>query len=260
MPGIHEKDNSEDIKIAEDKREATRVWEIYDCADDATAETLVKAIAPTTWRDQYRGPITIKSRGTRLWDAAVEYVPRKPLEPGDFDFRFDIGTESTHITHAIANRNRYPGGAPDLKGAIGWDGKELKGTDILVPKSTLNWKVILAEADVDDTYKANLRKLVGKINDDTFKGCAAGELLLIAATGSYRNESIDYEINFSAAYSENATGLTVGGVTGITKRGWDYLWVKWKPILDAGIKKIDAEAVYVDQVYKEGDFDLLLIP
>ena len=260
MAIIFEIDQSEEIKISEDKREATRTWQISECADDGTAEALVKAIAPTTWRGLFRGPITVKAKGSEMWDAAVEYVPRKPLEPGDFDFRFDIGTESTHITHALANRNKYPGGAPDLKGAIGWDGKELKGTDILIPKCTISYKVILEDADVDDAYKLAISKLVGKVNDDDFLGYAAGELLFTSCTGAFRNQDVDWEINFGFAVSENKTGLTVGGVTDITKRGWDYLWVKWKPILDAGIKKVEAEAVYVDKVYDDGDFDALLIP
>jgi hypothetical protein len=45
----------------------------------------------------------------------------------------------------------------------------------------------------------------------------------------------------------------VGGIGGINKRGWEYLWVRYVDAAegDALIKK--PQAVYVEQVYPEGN-------
>jgi hypothetical protein len=37
----------------------------------------------------------------------------------------------------------------------------------------------------------------------------------------------DWEIAFKFAASPNATDLTVGDITGIEKKGWEYLWVRY---------------------------------
>jgi hypothetical protein len=37
----------------------------------------------------------------------------------------------------------------------------------------------------------------------------------------------DWEIPFKFAASPNATDLTVGDITGIEKKGWEYLWVRY---------------------------------
>ena len=56
------------------------------------------------------------------------------------------------------------------------------------------------------------------------------------------------------------TGLTIGGgITGINKDGWDYLWVRYNDEEDAAAKKLvrRPEAVYVERVYLRADLNLL---
>jgi hypothetical protein len=257
MASIGEKDSSGDLSVGTDANDATREWIVWDTYDETVVLALVNAVAPATYRGLFKLATKPKHRGEGVWDITVSYGPRKPLEVGEFEFRFDIGTESTHITHSLATRNRYGTSPPDLKKAIGWDGKTLAGTDILIPKCTISYKLIIADAAVDAAYKMAISKLVGKVNDDDFLGYSAGELLFTSCSGSYRNQTVDWEINFGFAVSENKTGLSIGGISAITKRGWDYLWVKWKPVLDAGIKKIEAEAVYCEKVYEDGDFSTI---
>jgi hypothetical protein len=225
--------------------------------DEATILALVEAAAPATYLANFRNTIKLKHTEGGIWQATVDYTPRKPPDLGEFEFSFDITTENTRITHSLATRNRYPAGtAPDLKGAIGWDGRKLAGCEILVPKCVINYSYTIDAAVAGDaTWQRNLSYAVGKMNSAEYKGYSAGELLLFNAKGSESISESTWKIAVSFAVSKNKTGMTIGGITGISKKGWDYLWTKWKPVLDAGIKKIEAEAVYVEQVYEETDFN-----
>lgn len=42
----------------------------------------------------------------------------------------------------------------------------------------------------------------------------------------------DWVVTFSFAASPNAVELTVGDITGIDKKGWEYLWVRYQDAED----------------------------
>ena len=56
--------------------------------------------------------------------------------------------------------------------------------------------------------------------------------------------------------AENYNGLTVGPITGISKKGWEYMWVRYADAEDAAAKAIVKKpvAVYIEKVYEEGSF------
>lgn len=74
------------------------------------------------------------------------------------------------------------------------------------------------------------------------------------STGS---EFVDIIDRFAA--NPNRTGIAIGDITGIDKKGWEYLWVRYEDVEDAGAKMIVKRpaAVCAEKVYKEGDFGLL---
>lgn len=98
--------------------------------------------------------------------------------------------------------------------------------------------------------------LTGRVNHAPFKGFAAGEVLFLGASGSQRGQE-DWEVTFSFAASPNVTGLAVGQITGIAKKGWEYLWVRYEDAVDAHTLVKQPAAAYVEQVYPYGDFALL---
>jgi len=61
------------------------------------------------------------------------------------------------------------------------------------------------------------------------------------------------------AASPNKTGLTIGDIVNINKKGWAYRWVRDADAADAAAKAIVKKpiAVYVEKVYEEGDFSTL---
>ncbi len=113
-------------------------------------------------------------------------------------------------------------------------------------------------------YIAALFALTGKVNDAPWTvdvdgvrlTFAAGEALFLGASGSKRKSEQDWEIGFRFAASPNAANLTIGTITGISKKGWEYLWVRYADAEDDCAKAIVKKpvAVYVEKVYQEGNF------
>jgi len=150
------------------------------------------------------------------------------------------------------------------KGGIGWDGHSLQGADVIVPKFEwgethyLFWTPMNAEW----AYKKVLMDLTGKVNNGEFRGFAAGEVLFMGARGRRTPETTPYwGIDYRFAASPNLTGQTVGDITGIAKKGWELMDVRYE-------EKSDDEfeitipvpvAVLIHKVYELRDFSLLTI-
>ena len=145
------------------------------------------------------------------------------MEPGDSSYSFDTGGGTQHITHGKQTVGTYaPVGktAPDFDGAIGVTRDRVEGVDITVPVYRFSETHVTTDAQVTASYKGTLFNLTGKTNNGSFKGFAAGEVLFLGASGSKRSDG-DWEIPFNFAASPNKTGLAIGSITGIAKKGWE---------------------------------------
>jgi len=83
-------------------------------------------------------------------------------------------------------------------------------------------------------------------------------VLFLGASGSKRS-SEDWEITYRFASQPNRTGIVVGDITGISKKGWEYMWVRYRDTEDGSAKALVKRpvAAYVEQVYRDGDFSQL---
>ena len=135
---------------------------------------------------------------------------------------------------------------------------EPEWVDITVPVYSFSETHYLDAAVVTPAYKGTLFSLTGKVNSASFKGLAAGECLFLGASGSMRGAE-DWEITYRFAGSPNRTGLVVGPISGISKKGWEYMWVRYADSEDAAAKAIVKKpvAVYIERVYEEGNFAAL---
>ena len=231
--------------------------------DDVEAKNALGDEAPLTYDDLQRKNWNVERIGNNWWRGSVRYVHEQYVLPevGESSFSFDTGGGSQHITQSLATIAKYapPGQtAPDFKGAIAVTHDNVEGVDITVPVYHFSETHYLPVATVTQAYKNTLRQLTGKVNDDDFKGHSAGECLLLGVAGSQRGAN-DWEISFRFASSENKTGLIVGEITGIAKKGWEYMWVRYANAEDATAKALIKKpvAVYIEKVYEEGDFSQL---
>jgi len=201
------------------------------------------------------------------WKIVARY--RKPswswpehLSP-DSRFAFDTGGGTQHITQSVATVGRYgPKASAKLGGAIGFDGKNVKGCDIVVPVYNFHEVHYFSDDDVTAAYKHTLFELTGTVNDDDFKGFSAGEVLFRGASGSRQGDDPSdlWEITYRFAASPNEDDLEVGDISGIEKEGWQYLWVQYADEADDDTQQLVKKpvAAYVEKVYRYyGDFSAL---
>lgn len=206
-------------------------------------------------------PVVVDSgSNTGRWTATVRYARRQPIQiGGDGEWTFSTGGGTQHITQSLGTVGSYAasGTAPDMKGAIGYDGERVEGVDITVPVFNFSETHRFAASSVTQAYKEALYNLTGKTNNAAWRGFGAGEVLFLGADGSYRGGDEYADITFRFAASPNRSNINVGGINVTSKNGWDYMWVRYEDKTDGDNLVKQPSAVYVEKVYEGGNFAAL---
>ena len=264
MPIVIEEKFDSRLSVAGDNPSVELRYIVFGTSDDLAAKSELATASPSTYDDLPRQSIQIEPLANDIWDGSVRYgltETNDPPQTGESSFAFDTGGGTQHITQSRATINAYaPSGetAPDFQGAIGVTDNGVEGVDITVPVYHFSETHYLDDAVVTPAYKGTLFGLTGRVNSGSFKGLAAGECLFLGASGSKRGLG-DWEITFRFAGSPNVTGLSVGPITGINKKGWEYLWVRYAEAEDETAQVLVKRpvAAYVERVYDSGNFAAL---
>ncbi len=236
----------------------TRTFKAFGTTDEDAARTAVLLVAPATLDSMPIQNTSLSPLGDDSWAVDVNYGP---IDPAVFTFAFDTTGKTAHTTvsRVTLTKLKKDGApalppAPDFLGAIGVTNDDIKGVDVIVPSYSWTETHRKPISEVDDTYKMVLRDMTGQKNDDAFRGFFAGEVLFMGARGSIRTGE-DFEIAFSFA-SEREWTLEVIGPFIVTKKGWDYFWVRYADVEDAAAKHLTQQpiAAYVEEVYEDADF------
>ncbi len=195
----------------------------------------------------------------------------KNKQPGDRKITFEIGGGTINAKTSLETLASYKDPAatafvpPNFKNAINVDENGPQGTDIYVPSFSFEIAHWIAKTDLTPSYIVQLRNLCARYNNAawqptdgkiTLPNFAAGEVLFLGCSGSERNED-DYELRYRFITEPNVSGRTLGNITGISKKGWDYLWARYMPKKD-GVDQVKVPYyVYVERMYDPGDFSIL---
>jgi hypothetical protein len=256
---VAEKWDSRDTTLAESSNVELR-YIVSGTSSDAEVATAALANSPEVYNNLPRESLTFSRIGAQEWEATVRYATQ-PATDSEPSFTFETGGGTAHITQALATTGVYvpPGFVPpDFRNAIGVSRDSVDGVDIVVPTYKWTETFRLPPAFVTGVYKSTLFQLTGRVNNFAFRGFQAEEVLFEGARGSRRGTG-DWEITFSFAASPNVTDLTIGNITGIAKKGWDYLWCRYADFEDGDAKMLVKRpiAVIVNRVYPSGNFSLL---
>lgn len=228
---------------------------VHGAADDFEAKTLVAGGSPLTYDGMLRSSIRLTELAPGRHEATVSYADKQTDPTGGYTFQTTGNT--LHIVYDITNKPYpVPGKAViDNKGLIGVHGKDVDGVDIVQPVYNFTETYLFDQAAVTAAYKATLFQLTGTVNKFIFKGFQPGEVLFLGAEGG--SDGLDrVKITYHFSCSQNATNLKVGPITGIDKKGWEYLSIRYIDTLD-GVGVAIAKKprmVYVHQVYELKDF------
>jgi hypothetical protein len=255
---VLEKWDSRDTTLAEQSSIELR-YVVGGTDDDAVVAAQTLAASPAVYGGLPRESLTFSRIGQYEWEATVRYAT--PQAPDTGSFTFETGGGSAHITQSLATVGVYAAsgaGVPDFQGAIGVTKDSVDGVDIVVPVYKWTETFSFAPEFVTDAYKAAMFFLTGRTNGAPFRGFLDDEVLFEGARGSKRGTG-NWEITFSFAASPNMTDLQVGDITGIAKKGWEYLWVRYADFEDTSAQMLVKRpvAAMVERVYYSGDFSLL---
>lgn len=229
-----------------------------------------------------RTTVSAKRRGPDIWECNVKYEDESSKESEEepeagktYRFSFDTTGGDHEVSHSLGNVGRYhrtsANPAPDMRGAIGWDGKKLNGAKVVIPKLEFTVDIYYDPTVIDTLFAMELARKTGCINLDYWLGGDPGELLFLGANGdgdrplTSGQRTKPAKVSFKFAANENRSDITIGdialdsngaGINGITKLGWDYLWVHYT-IKDDGVNGISyptPEWAYVERMYRFLDF------
>jgi hypothetical protein len=271
----------------------TKSYKLFGTADDVEVHAAVnQQISTLGYGWQYPGvsdaqlwaeSYSIAFLGDNAWQVTINYEktgaePSTP-DPLKRSRSFDTTGGTQHITQAnqIGTREldfategegtvpvferRYPSTAPDQSGAIGVDANGVNGIDVVTPQ--LQWQETydVPNAYVTSSYIRGVAGITGSTNSAAFRGFQAGEVLFVGCSGSQEWDDQKgrgpWTLSYRFIASKNVTGQTIGTISGIVKKGHEYLWVRYEESIDSSELVKKPKYVYVNKVYKEGNFSQL---
>jgi hypothetical protein len=253
-------------------------YKVFGTADDTVLHAAINAeISAYGQYWQYPGlpnmklyaeSYSVSFLGDNAWQVQISYAKdgaEDGTEPLKRARSFDTTGGTQHITQAESEVG-YPsgfGGANYQFMAIGVDSNGVNGVDIVVPQLQWQESYDVPNAYVTATYVRGLAGITGTTNNASFRGFEAGEVLFVGCSGSQEWDDQKGKGPWSLSYrfvaSKNVTGKTVGSITGIDKKGHEYLWVRYEQAVSGSASDLlqKPKAVYVNKVYKDSDFSLL---
>ena len=229
-------------------------------SDDGEAIQALVGNSPDKWgtAEIPRASYDVEQISDRIWLGTVNYNYNEK-EEDKFEYSFDTGGGTQKITQTISplQVHKYGANAPDFQGAINVDDNSVNGIDIIVPVFNFSETRVVNKLNIDTGFKLSIFNLVGKVNASSWHGFAAGEVLFAGASGAKSGRFGDWEITYKFAASPNKTNITIGSITGINKKGWEYLWVRYEKSTDQNCLIQIPKSVYVHEVYPSANFSAL---
>lgn len=241
--------------------------------DKAAAISAMLGVAPATSDGLTLVDYDVEWEGPGLFRGNAHYATPEiaQSDTGETTLAFDLSGEQIHRTHSIGGAPiavYVASGetAPATFGAIGVNGDSIEGVDVISPGMAFEVTYYKSIENVTWSYIQAVHALVGTTNNASVSLTASGismtfatrELLLVGASAAPRGEK-DWEFKLRFVARPNVTGLTIGDITGINKKGHEYLWVRYEDETDDTAKSVVKKAVaaYVEQVYPDGDYSVL---
>lgn len=214
-------------------------------------------VISTPFGTLYRGGSAPKQREFNQWDVFVEYITR-PLDIGSVTWDADGTGVNENIKYSISEVAKYPSAtAPPSGNAIGYDGREIKGTDIIVPAGSFNVTVVHPAGVITEAYYNYLKDLAGYVNSVPWRVYDQGEVRFMGPRCSSSTETQSSCV-YAFETKSNETGIQVGTITGIDKEGWDVLDIRFQDETETVGSNVHGvripEFVYIHRVAPRIDF------
>lgn len=215
---------------------------------------------------------TLEYLGGDAWHLTVNYSKDGVEDDGQQQpirrsRSFDTQGGQEHITQAISGKVSEKGkqaNVTDGDNVIGFDGENINGVDIVVPQLSWTENYEVPHSYVKAEYIKKVSQATGTTNDGEFRGFKAGEVLFLGCSGSQEWDkdkgegpwslSYKFAVSPNAGSGETLAPLQVGDITGIEKKGHEYLHTYYEDdVRDNKIWKVP-KIVWVHKVYRDSNF------
>lgn len=265
-----------------ENREITRRFLIGQCDGFNNAVDQIEPYAPRYIIGGYgpfwtRRKLDVKPVGNRYYEVSSTYSTLLPTfdsgdgggggggggggqEPLAGGIAWDTTGHTTHITQAY-NTIATPAGGPEIFDAISISGDSVQGTDVVRPslRYSETW-VVPAALAVSGPFITAVYTLTGTVNQQPFRFFAAGEVLFMGARAQWQGGEPFVAVTFDFECRPNNPNEYVNGITGVARKGWQYLWIMYESKEDTDRLVQMPKYCYVQDVYEEKDWTPLLIP
>jgi hypothetical protein len=277
---IVELSESRKVSLAFDTQSADLVFFGYRNIDDTAVRADFLSYIPAIFQGLLFKNLDLSHIGGGCWLGNVRYEPMTapavdgqgnasdppetpevpgPTDPLGAEYSVTISAVTEHITQSKSTRSRTKrggGAAADSQKAIGVtaDG-EVQGCDRIAPH--LEWSTTRTLSYITLGYLDTLYQMVGKVNNATFYGFPAGTVLFMGSDISGKDTE-KKTVSFKFACQPNETDIEIcDGLTVPAKNGWEYLWVSYKNVEDAGTLFMQPSAAYVERIYDTASYTVL---
>ena len=259
--------------------EQIRHYIVLGTDDASAAKAALLASAPSSVeglvRDEHpdvRPQLADEGAATGIWDCRVRYAPAPfvVLPRNSVRLDVDFSPQTEHVLYSKETVARYPADtAPNFNRLVNVSGNEVKGVD--VPTKAVTFRVMKVFSPADAPNFSTLWDLQCTTNDapvtftDSITGksltLAAGEGLFLGTQAGATREDGLMEIVFNFVGSPNVANLSLAGITGIAKKGHEYLWAYFEEEEDdeASVLVKTPLGVYPERMFDAGDWDDLNI-
>lgn len=235
MPGIIVEKGQRVEQTFGDSPSITEEWFVFGTRDRIAARQELIANSPdVSTEGLLRTAVRINDFTDGSWSAEIVYGVKRMPKEGEVRIMIDGegGREKIYqaldVVAAVGLAGRV---IPDTKGVIGYESDgTINGVEIEVSGATILLEFHVQRDVISDAYLAKIAKMSKKVNSKKFKGYDPGELRFKKYTFE-DTIKLDQEgtalskLTLEFVLEENVTGIQIGDLPPIDKRGHDYLWV-----------------------------------
>lgn len=222
------------------------------------------AMVSTAMGILYRQDVQLEPQGHDIYYVTVPYAQRKRVV-GSYRFSFSTLGGTTHIENSgpfggtIDFFKADPADAdPDFQNVIGFvQDDRVDGVDKVTPvfRFTIHFRHPMGIITLAQMKR--IAQITGTVNDRTFLGFAAGEILFLGADGEEGTDT-ETEIAYHFEASQNANNIDIGNITVEAKEGHDYAWIKYEDEADAGVGVRTPRYVILERIYTRANLAAVL--
>lgn len=266
----------------------SRSYKVFGTADDVELHADINAkISSGGYGWQYPGvsdaklwveSYSVSFLGDNAWQVTINYE-KKGAEPSEQTplkraRSFDTTGATQHYTNAIDDpsmpfgERHYPSTpSRPMFGAINVDSNGVNGVDVIVPQLQWTEQYDVPSAYVTSSYIKGVAEITGTTNKNAFRSFAPGEVLFAGCSGSQEWDqqkgngpwSLSYKFIASpnAGNGDTVPAIKIGDISGIHKKGHEYIWVSYEETEQSNVLTKKPRDVYVNKVYRDGDFSTL---